>query len=148
MIPIHAKEGVCSVWPRNLTIKTRLAQIGIAVGLIVACEGFLRVFSSPPGVDYYELYRLHGADGYEMLDQMGISIRLLHNANNFIQADEERLWRLTPNVDLDAQRYSFTKGPAWTIHTNSLGFRDREDEHASMVALGDSCTFGFGVENN
>lgn len=61
--------------------------------------------------------------------------------------DSRRLWRARPNLDADAR-------PGWHVRTDSHGFRSRTEVPARppegrfrIVTLGDSWTFGFGVDD-
>ncbi len=116
----------------------------VGVGGLAALELLLRMTVAPPDVDYPALYRLHGADGFAMLEQSGMSLELLDGAHSLLQEDEELLWRLRPGLDLRAT-VSLSDGPPWRVRTNALGFRD-EDQEADLIALGDSSTFGWGVD--
>ena len=67
------------------------------------------------------------------------------HSESIVQRDSELGYRLRPNIKANAYK-SF-------IQTNSLGFRGPEFNPASktgtrIVALGDSCTFGFGISDN
>jgi lysophospholipase L1-like esterase len=57
--------------------------------------------------------------------------------------DHELFWRFRPDRDVSSARYS-----ALTYHINKLGFRGDEphkDGSRRIVALGNSCTFGWSV---
>jgi lysophospholipase L1-like esterase len=67
------------------------------------------------------------------------------HSESIVQRDSKLGYRLRPNIKASAYK-SF-------IETNRLGFRGAEFNPASktgtrIVALGDSCTFGFGVSDN
>ena len=128
--------------------RTLMKQLASAVGILFCLELGVRVCLEPPTVDRYRLYRIHGADGFEMLDQMGMSVRLLEHSNRLLTLDEAWLWRGRPGLDMDARALSLVGGTPWRIRTNADGFRDADTEEGSWVALGDSCTFGWGVDDN
>jgi lysophospholipase L1-like esterase len=57
--------------------------------------------------------------------------------------DRDLFWRFRPGRDVSSKRYS-----AVTYHINSMGFRGKEprmDGEDLIVALGNSCTFGWAV---
>lgn len=69
--------------------------------------------------------------------------------------DEQLFWKLRSNVQLDVRNnvYQTTGEPIrWKIETNAEGFRgpwlpaDRNQADPLVVCLGDSCTFGFRVD--
>lgn len=101
-----------------------------------------------PSVDYAGLYRMHGADGFAMLDRMGAAVALLDAAHMLIRTDEDRLWRVRENLTVDSSALSLGEEPAaWSVHTDEQGFRDHSDQ-GDWLALGDSCTFGWGVDTD
>ncbi|MCH9032862.1 MAG: hypothetical protein IIB00_11475 [candidate division Zixibacteria bacterium] len=66
---------------------------------------------------------------------------------NFVEVydkDHNLFWRLKGNVETDSQEFG-----ALTYRTNSLGFRETEippkSKKVRVIALGNSCTFGWGV---
>ena len=127
----------------------RWPQIATAIGILLAGEAGLRMFSAPPAIDLYRMYRLHGADGFAMLDQMGLSVALMQSCHRLLQLDDDLLWKGRPNLDMDARSLSLAGDSAWRIQTNADGFRDRSaSPSVTRVALGDSCTFGWGVDTN
>ncbi len=128
--------------------RTLMKQLASAMGILFCLELGVRVCLEPPTVDRYRLYRIHGADGFEMLDQMGMSARLLEHSNRLLTLDEAWLWRGRPELDMDARALSLVGGTPWHIRTNADGFRDADTGDGSWVALGDSCTFGWGVDDN
>ena len=72
---------------------------------------------------------------------------LLNRDINFVEVydkDRELFWRLKANVETQSQEFG-----ALTYRTNSLGFRETEipakSEKLRVIALGNSCTFGWGV---
>jgi len=85
-----------------------------------------------------------------------IGLRLVHkpqgpfrfyepHSQSIVQRDSELGYRLRPNIKANAYRS--------VVETNSLGFRSPEFKPSSksgmrIVALGDSCTFGFGISDN
>jgi len=61
------------------------------------------------------------------------------------QSDDELLLHIKPNLNL---RITAHPEFSYTIRTNSQGLRDEEvNGRYDLIALGDSFTFGFGVEN-
>jgi hypothetical protein len=68
------------------------------------------------------------------------------HSRSVVERDAQLGYRLLPNLKTDAY--------ATLLETNSLGFRGKELRAESsnaghrIVALGDSCTFGFGVTDN
>ena len=130
-----------------MSLKTRRNQVIIAIGLFISVEVILRTLVDPPA-DYYHFYRTHGADGHQMLEKMGSSTQLLAGANKLLKIDKDLLWTIKPNLTIDAESLSFSGSDPWSITTNSDGFRDREGEKSTWLALGDSCTFGWGSKKN
>ncbi|MDP6978027.1 MAG: GDSL-type esterase/lipase family protein [Myxococcota bacterium] len=70
-----------------------------------------------------------------------------------LEPDEQRFWRARP--DLDTQRLTGSLGNsrpiAFTVSTNELGHRAMSrvpDATQDVLFLGDSCTFGVGVEGD
>ena len=108
----------------------------------------LRLVAAPPSIDFYRMYRLHGADGFAMLDQMGMSVALVENCHRLLELDEQLLWRGRPDLQMDARSLSLGGDAPWSIETDAHGFRDSSTADATMVALGDSCTFGWGTDTN
>ena len=69
--------------------------------------------------------------------------------------DEQLFWKLRPDVRLNVRNnvYQTTGTPVrWEIATNPVGFRgpwlpaDRAQADPLILCLGDSCTFGFRVD--
>ena len=71
--------------------RRRAKQLAAAVGILVVGEVGLRLVAAPPSVDFYRMYRLHGADGFAMLDQMGMSVALVENCHRLLKLDEQLL---------------------------------------------------------
>lgn len=74
-------------------------------------------------------------------------------AYDVFERDRERIWRVRPNLAIDASELSLGPSRAWSVHTDRDGRRARTREAttpgaARVVALGDSCTFGWGVDDD
>lgn len=100
-----------------------------------------------PSLDRYTLSRLHGADGYTMIASVRDPVLLLEEASSLLMPDAALLWRLRPNLQLQADVLSLGAARAWRVHTDAAGFRLPAAPDATIFALGDSCTFGWGVED-
>ncbi|MFZ5981589.1 MAG: SGNH/GDSL hydrolase family protein [Candidatus Zixiibacteriota bacterium] len=61
--------------------------------------------------------------------------------------DSDLFWRFRENITTQSKQFSYL-----TYHINSSGFRgpeiDKEKNGYRILALGNSCTFGWGVEND
>ena len=129
-----------------MTTRSRMLQVLVGLGIVAGLEAGLRALSTVPDVDYYELYRLHGADGFAMLDQGDMAVPLLNGVSELFDLDRTLLWQLRPSMTVGSDRLLLGSGASWTVTTNAQGFRDDETPLADWVAVGDSCTFGWGVD--
>ncbi len=75
------------------------------------------------------------------------------NWSEWHRYDPDLMWALKPNLDGVAQQYPFTKRmEPWRVSTNDLGLRHPlvapKGDRYRILCLGDSRTYGFGVEND
>ncbi len=90
----------------------------------------------------------------ELVRQMEGDLEVVSERQRLYQHDRRLFWRLAPYVDMTVENGTFELRDApplrWTIRTNRDGFRGAampgDREGTRVVALGDSCTFGFRVE--
>ncbi len=79
-------------------------------------------------------------------DRPSVTVPLIDGSQTQLHtSDDELFWKLLPNLD--------TVNGGVRIRTNSLGLRDTEiqpkqPEEFRILSLGESTTFGHGVENN
>jgi GDSL-like Lipase/Acylhydrolase family len=129
----------------------RLRALGlgtlIAFVFLAFAELFVGGMIGRPSLDRYTLFRLHGADGYTMIASVRDPVLLLEEASSLLMPDATLLWRLRPNLQLQADVLSLGAPRAWQVHTDATGFRLPSAPDATIFALGDSCTFGWGVED-
>jgi len=133
------------------TIRSRLFQLGIGLGLFALIEMGLRLFAGPPHLDSITVYNLHGADGYHFLSEMGVLSQLQEGASSILIEYPDILWALKPNLNLTARGFAIAgEGDPWQIQTNDNGARifSTQPPPAQGIALGDSCTFGWGVDRS
>jgi lysophospholipase L1-like esterase len=115
-------------WRTRVLPNLLLVVAGVTIGLALS-EVLLRIVYAPPPATI-DAFRLRSSSYY--------------------QPDEELGWVPRPNVNgLHTQRRSFDS----RFTTNSLGFRgpevrDRSDSIYRIVVLGDSFTWGFGVDDD
>ncbi|MCB9780020.1 MAG: hypothetical protein H6742_15755 [Alphaproteobacteria bacterium] len=138
---------------RSLRTRDRIIQVGAGVALLAALELLARAFVPLPDQDRYLFFRLHGADGFVALQQGMDPVAFLGRTHALLEDDGRRLWRLRPDLDLDATSLSIGAPRSWTVHTNHEGWRgplttDVPPAQPPVVALGDSCTFGWGVDDD
>lgn len=132
--------------------RDRFLQLGLGVALLALLELLARAFVPLPDVDRYRFFRLHGADGFVFLAQQpGVDpVGFVGLTQTLLQDDPLRLWRLRPDLDLDATSLSLGPPRPWHVTTNAQGWRGPlagTGDPAPVVALGDSCTFGWGVDD-
>ncbi len=75
------------------------------------------------------------------------------NWSEWHRYDPDLMWALKPNLDGVAQQYPFAKRmEPWRVSTNSLGLRHPpiaiKGDRYRILCLGDSRTYGFGVEDD
>ncbi len=119
----------------------------VALSFLALAELFLGGVVGRPSLDRYTLSRLHGADGYTMIASMRDPVLLLEEASSLLMPDTSLLWRLRPNLDMQADVLSLGTPRAWRVRTDAAAFRLPSAPDAAIFALGDSCTFGWGVED-
>ena len=119
----------------------------VALFLLALAELLLGMVVGRPSLDRYTLSRLHGADGYTMIASVRDPVLLLEEASSLLMPDDRLLWRLRSNLALQADVLSLGEPRAWRVHTDATGFRLPSAPNAEIFALGDSCTFGWGVED-
>lgn len=124
-----------------------LTGVALALLLPAGAEVLLRWTVGGPTLERYTLYRLHGADGYTMISAARDPVLLLDEASALLSPDLRLLWSLRPSLELVADNLSFGQPSPWTVRTGADGFRLPSAPEAELIALGDSCTFGWGVED-
>ena len=90
----------------------------------------------------------------DFVRQMEFDAGVVPERQQLYVRDRTLFWRLAPNVDLQVENSAFRvrDGPLrWTIHTDHRGFRSPavpvERTGLRILTLGDSCTFGFRVND-
>ena len=138
---------------RSLRARRLLFQIGTGVLLFAALELVVRDLVPPPTLDRYRFARLAGADGLAWIGQQRDAGAFLDEAQRLLEPDARLIWRLRPDLDLEASSLSLGARRAWRVHTSPDGFRDRPlaerpEGETRVLAAGDSSTFGWGVEDD
>lgn len=132
-----------------------LAALTLALLLL---EGMFRLFgadSAKPS-DPRKLAIAHNLGHFVNSLEMFINVSGREGSRSFYIEDPLLMWKLRPNFKGRA-RDLFTaaqgdEAPEWSFSINKYGFRgsdfeiDREPGVYRIVALGDSSTFGFGVD--
>lgn len=127
-----------------MSLRQRTIQLAIALGLLAGLEGIARLL--PPAEDPYRLFALYGANGHELISQLPDASAFLTSASRLLEPDEALLWRLRAGLEMDAAPLSLGSPRAWRIAISEDGRRRPVAASPDRVALGDSCTFGWGVE--
>src|SRR6266850_1022453 len=117
----------------------RIPRRAIALNLLLACASLL--FTAAVAEIALRVFPPPSLDKRKILTEVGRMV-----PPYLMLPDAEIGWVLAPSFK------GVGRGPGWsvTIATDSLGLRDREydldDVAARIVVIGDSYTFGFGVE--
>jgi lysophospholipase L1-like esterase len=122
-------------------VKTLLYSAVIVLSILAALEGIARIVYSPRDRTVYEEY------------QQLISVLGLPEFNETMTFDPLLFWKLRPGLDkLRVQGRVKEKRVDFTVSTNSFGLRSPEIEAKQgrfrILAIGDSCTFGLGVDDH
>ena len=126
------------------SMNRRLLQLVTVLLLLAGLEGLARLL--PVDDDPSRLFPLYGANGYEMIHQLPDAAAFLGGAHRLLQADAALVWRLRPSLQMDAAALSLGAAGDWRIEVSAEGRRLPSPPRAGLVALGDSCTFGWGVD--
>ncbi len=126
-----------------MSARRRSLQLAIALALLAALEGLAR--QVPVEDDPSRLFSLYGANGYEMIHQLPDATAFLSGAHQLLEPDEALMWRLRPGLEMDAASLSLGVPRDWTIAISADG-RRLPAASSEVIALGDSCTFGWGVD--
>ncbi len=127
----------------------RLAAVALGLAIVGAAELAARA-ARPSQVARVEMFALHGADGAAYLDEHTDLLPFVDDLRRLFVRDRELFWRLRPGLSLTAERLALVEGaPSWTLSTDDRGFRAAGEggEGRLLVALGDSSTFGWGVDD-
>jgi len=116
----------------------RLLVLGGAILFgLVALEVLLQLFYVPPA-------NIRFKQDVQILTEMG-----MNRAATILEHDDELFWRLKRNVAISEREGSF-----FGLISNNQGFREDHEipipkpaGQKRILFLGDSCTFGFGVEH-
>ena len=126
-----------------MSARRRPLQLVIALVLLAGLEGLARLI--PVGDDPSRLFSLYGANGYELIHQLPDATAFLSGAHQLLESDEALMWRLRPGLEMDAASLSLGAPRDWQIAISADGQR-LPTAASEVVALGDSCTFGWGVD--
>lgn len=132
------------VYRPSMSLSKQLLQLAIALGLLLGLEGTARLL--PVADDPSRLFSLYGANGYAMISQLPDATAFLSGAHRLLEPDEALLWRLRPGLEMDAASLSLGEPRAWQVAISADGRRLPAAASSEVVALGDSCTFGWGVD--
>ncbi len=132
------------VYRLSMNVRKRLIQLAIALGLLAGLEGLARLI--PVVDDPSRLFSLYGANGYAMISQLPDAAAFLSGAHRLLESDEALMWRLRPGLEMDATSLSLGEPRSWRVAVSADGRRLPAATSSEAVALGDSCTFGWGVE--
>lgn len=123
----------------------RLGALGLGLGLLAGAELGLARFA--PVGSRMDLFPVHGVDGAVALGEVLDLDRFLDGAWVLFDRDRRLFWRLKPQLDLEASGFSLAPdAPPWHIRTGPEG-RRLAASGAALVAMGDSSTFGWGVDD-
>ncbi|MFT5679687.1 MAG: lysophospholipase L1-like esterase [Myxococcota bacterium] len=128
----------------SVSLRKRLLQLAIALGLLAGLEGAARLV--PISDDPSRLFSLYGANGYERINQLPDATAFLTSAHQLLESDTALMWRLRPGMTMDAATLSLGSAKDWHIEIGPDARRLPTATESRVVALGDSCTFGWGVE--
>lgn len=137
----------------SVRVRRLVVQVGAGVFLFAAIELVTRELVPPPSFDRYRLARVAGADGISMMGSSQQVGAFLDDAQALLQPDPRLLWRLRPDLDLQADSLSLGQSRSWRVRTSGDGFRDRPladrpEGETRVLAVGDSSTFGWGVADD
>ena len=125
----------------NLSVKKQfLFSLMMIVAVFAALEGIARLAYRPEGKSVYDEHR-------EIITVLG-----LPQLNETMEFDRDLFWRLRPNLSGHRVkgRVNWTTID-FTLSTNGLGLRSPEPSRTKpkyrVLAIGDSCTFGLGVDD-
>lgn len=140
-----ATAGARAPGVRRLLLRLGAVLLGLSV--LVLCEVVLRVVAPHSGARM-ELFPMHGADGVPYLRERVEVDRFLDGAWELFLRDRALGWRLRPGVRLDASGLSLAPGAAaWSVRIDAQGRRHSGVESSTVLALGDSSVFGWGVDD-
>ncbi len=133
--------------PRPLLVGLALAAASLAV-LEIGARVLLAVV---PSLGDPWSGRVGATTNAALVRQMEQDLTVVAQRQALYVPDRRLFWRLAPGVDMQVENEVLeTRGApvTWTIRTNALGFRGPDRNAPSglrVLALGDSCTFGFRV---
>lgn len=139
-----------------------LVAFAIALLSIGLLEGALRLFPtrSPLLTPASVLERQGGLEELErdVLREAGAEATDLLGANRVYREDSKTFWRVRPGVSIEAKNYLLPRGVReqfpFTMTTNASGFRGpmvaraKADGALRVIAVGNSSTFGWGVNDD
>lgn len=138
-----------SLTPRKKLLFGLLATLLAVVAVETAARIWLSFLKSPEGQPTV------AGEQQRLVQTMRGDLESAEQGQQLYTTDEQLFWKLRPDVRLNVRNnvYQTTGAPVrWEIETNALGFRgpwlpaDREQASPLIVCLGDSCTFGFRVD--
>ena len=143
MVAVHAKTSTSGrQTPTQLSLRHKLIYSAIAtsIGLIIIELACRLIVAASPNARWNYHANLVVTIGFEGL-------------NDILEPDSQRFWRLRPNVATKELRGDITEAAslAFSVTTDDAGHRwqpQLPDTKYTVLFLGDSCTFGVGVDDD
>ena len=157
----HAKRKGLKSAGRNIAINLSLGFAATFLTL-AAVEGAARLVSLRPSSDSADTVPAWVEEAQLQHDSSWL-IPIARGGGlgryfELFEWDRYRFYRLRPNLQLDMIDFmapaDVRPRTGWRVETNSVGFRDSEFERPEshprfrIAAIGDSSTFGWGVDNS
>ncbi len=148
--------------PRSRSIGSGLLATLVALGAVAGLEGALRLIPEPasPFSPATVLERQGGLEEVEreVLAELGADAPSVLRANQIYADDDRTFWRLRAGVSITGKNYLLPRAVRerfpFTMTTNARGFRGPMPARAKpagalrVVAIGNSSTFGWGVNDD